>query len=204
MTTDQAGVIADLGRQQVLPVLRLPTAEQAVRAAATVLAAGLPVVELTATTPGWEKALAAVHADLPPGGSVGLGTVTDAATAETAIAAGAAFLVSPWAAPAVRKVAAGAGVLFLEGAFSPTEIATAAAYGPVKVFPASSVGTGYFSALLPVLPGAVLVPTGGIQLADVPRWLAAGAYAVGVGSDLLAGDLAPRLTAMRAAVGAVQ
>jgi 2-dehydro-3-deoxyphosphogluconate aldolase/(4S)-4-hydroxy-2-oxoglutarate aldolase len=190
-------VIAEIGRQQVLPVLRLPSAEQAVRGAAAVLAAGLTVVELTATTPGWQQALAAVHADLPPGGSVGLGTVIDAGTAETAIAAGAAFLVSPWAAPAVRAVAVAAGVPFLEGALSPTEVAAAAAHGPVKIFPASSVGTGHLSALRAVLPGAILVPTGGIGLADVPRWLAAGAYAVGVGADLLVGDLPARLRALR-------
>jgi 2-dehydro-3-deoxyphosphogluconate aldolase/(4S)-4-hydroxy-2-oxoglutarate aldolase len=194
MTTDaERDVIAEIGRQRVLPVLRLPSAEQAVQAAGTVLAAGLPVVELTATTPEWEKALAAVYADLPPGGSVGLGTVTDAETAAAAIAAGAAFLVSPWAAPAVRAVAADAGVPFLEGALSPTEVATAARYGPVKVFPASSVGTGHLTALRAVLPGAVLIPTGGIRLADVPRWLAAGAHAVGVGNDLLDGDLPARL-----------
>jgi 2-dehydro-3-deoxyphosphogluconate aldolase / (4S)-4-hydroxy-2-oxoglutarate aldolase len=196
-----SGVIAEIGRQQVLPVLRLPSADQAVRAAAAVLAAGLPVVELTATTPDWEKALTAVHAELPAGGSVGLGTVIDARTAEAAIAAGAAFLVSPWAAPAVRAVAVAAGVPFLEGALSPTEVAAAAAHGPVKIFPASSVGIGHLSALRAVLPTAVLVPTGGIKLADVPRWLAAGAHAVGVGTDLLVDDLPFRLRALRGAGG---
>jgi 2-dehydro-3-deoxyphosphogluconate aldolase/(4S)-4-hydroxy-2-oxoglutarate aldolase len=192
-----ADVIAEIGRQRVLPVLRLPTADEAVQAAKTVLAAGLIVVELTATTPGWEQALRTVRAELPAGGAVGLGTVIDATTAQTAIAAGATFLVSPWAAPPVREMAAAAGVPFLEGALSPTEVATAAAYGPVKIFPASSVGRGHVSALRQVLPRAVLVPTGGIRLEDVPDWLAAGAYAVGVGTDLLAGDLPARLAAVR-------
>jgi 2-dehydro-3-deoxyphosphogluconate aldolase/(4S)-4-hydroxy-2-oxoglutarate aldolase len=193
-------VIAEIGRQQVLPVLRLPSAEQAVEAARTVLGAGLPVVELTATTPDWASAVRAVAAELPPGGAVGLGTVTDAATAHAAVEAGATFLVSPWAAPAVRGVATAAGVPFLEGALSPTEVAAAAARGPVKIFPASSVGRGHVSALRQVLPRAVLVPTGGITLEDVPDWLAAGAYAVGVGTDLLRGDLAARLAAFRSAV----
>ena len=198
-------VLSAIGSQQVLPVLRLPSVDEAVRAAMAVLEAGLAVVELTATTPGWEKALTAVCADLPPGCCVGLGTVTDAATAEAAIAAGAAFLVSPWAAPAVRQVAAAAGVLFLEGAFSPTEIAASAAHGPVKVFPASAVDPGYLRALRPVLPrGTVLVPTGSIRLADVPRWLGAGAYAVGVGADLFTDDgRTVRLAELRSATSGV-
>jgi 2-dehydro-3-deoxyphosphogluconate aldolase/(4S)-4-hydroxy-2-oxoglutarate aldolase len=198
-------VLGAIGSQRVLPVLRLPSVDEAVRAAMAVLEAGLPLVELTATTPGWEKALTAVCGDLPPGCGVGLGTVTDAATAEAAIAAGAAFLVSPWAAPAVREVAAAAGVLFLEGAFSPTEIAAAAAHGPVKVFPASSLDPGYLRALRPVLPrGTLLVPTGSIRLADVPRWLGAGAYAVGVGGDLFTDDgRTVRLAELRAATTGV-
>lgn len=194
-------VIAEIGRQQVLPVLRLPSSEQALEAARTVLGAGLLVVELTATTPGWEGAVRTVAAELPPGGAVGVGTVTDAATARAAVDAGATFLVSPWAAPAVRGVATAAGVPFLEGALTPTEVAAAAARGPVKIFPASSVGRGHVSALRQVLPRAVLVPTGGIKLDEVPGWLAAGAHAVGVGTDLLAGDLAARLRAARAAAG---
>jgi 2-dehydro-3-deoxyphosphogluconate aldolase/(4S)-4-hydroxy-2-oxoglutarate aldolase len=198
MTDD---VISAIGRQQVLPVLRLPSAERAVQAARTVLAAGLTVVELTATTPDWEKALGTVFTELPPDAWVGLGTVTDAGTASAAIAAGAAFLVSPWAAPTVREVADAAGVPFLEGALSPTEVAAAAAHGPVKIFPASSVGRGHLTALRAVLPDAILVPTGGIRLAEVPAWLAAGAYAVGVGADLLSDDLPAQLRALRKAAG---
>jgi 2-dehydro-3-deoxyphosphogluconate aldolase / (4S)-4-hydroxy-2-oxoglutarate aldolase len=194
-------VIGEIGQQQVLPVLRLPTAEQAVQAARTVIAAGLTVVELTATTPDWEKALGTVYAELPPGAKVGLGTVTDAGTASAAIAGGAAFLVSPWAAPAVRAVAEAAGVPFLEGALSPTEVAAAAAHGPVKIFPASSVGRSHISALRAVLPDAILVPTGGIRMAEVPAWLAAGAYAVGIGTDLLSDDLPAQLRALRTATG---
>jgi 2-dehydro-3-deoxyphosphogluconate aldolase/(4S)-4-hydroxy-2-oxoglutarate aldolase len=194
-------VLDDIGAQLVLPVLRLPSADEAVRAAMTVLGAGLRVVELTATTPGWQQALAAVRADLPAGASVGLGTVTNAEIARAALDAGASFLVSPWAAASVREVATEAGVPFLEGAFSPSEIAAAAASGPVKVFPANTLGTGYFGALRPVLPkGTILVPTGGITLADVPVWLKAGSYAVGVGTDLLAGDLPGRLAALRETV----
>jgi 2-dehydro-3-deoxyphosphogluconate aldolase/(4S)-4-hydroxy-2-oxoglutarate aldolase len=176
-----------LADQRVLPVLRTATVSEAVTAAVTAIDAGLSVVELTATTPGWAEALAGVRRDRPDA-VVGVGTVTSAALAGEALAGGAAFLVSPWPAAAVRDPAREAGVPFVEGAFTPAEVAAGAARGPVKVFPAHVGGPTYLRSLRQVLPDAVLVPTGGIKLADVPAWLAAGAHAVGVGSDLFAGD----------------
>jgi 2-dehydro-3-deoxyphosphogluconate aldolase/(4S)-4-hydroxy-2-oxoglutarate aldolase len=50
--------------------------------------------------------------------------------------------------------------------------------------------------LLQLLPDTVIVPTGGIALEDVPRWLGAGSHAVGVGSDLLAPGAFDRLAGL--------
>ncbi len=177
-----AGAVLDLlGHQRVLPVLRTDTADAAVAAASAAVDAGLAVVELTTTTPGWERALARVGAS---GAVVGIGTVTSAALARAAVDGGAAFLVSPWPVPEARAVARAAGIVLVEGAFTPAEVADAASRGPVKVFPAHVGGPAYLRSLRQVLPGAVLIPTGGIALDDVPAWLAAGAHAVGVGGGL--------------------
>jgi 2-dehydro-3-deoxyphosphogluconate aldolase / (4S)-4-hydroxy-2-oxoglutarate aldolase len=185
-----------IGAARVLPVLRAPDAPTALDQARRVLAAGLGVVELTATTPGWADALATLRREAPAA-TLGMGTVTDAATAEEAVAAGAGFLVSPWAAPAVRAIADRAGVPFLEGALSPTELAAAlAAGGAAKLFPAHVGGPAYLRSILAVRPGARIVPTGGIRLEDVPAWLDAGAFAVGVGSELASGDIEARLRAV--------
>ncbi len=190
---------AALRDQRVLPVLRLPSAEQASAAAASMLDLGLRVVELTATTPGWDGALADARAAAPAGTWVGMGTVRTAEDAERAVGAGAQFLVSPWPAADVRRVADDAGVVFLEGGFSPGEVAAAARLGPAKVFPAHVCGPVYLRSIRAVLPDdAFLVPTGGIALDDVPDWLAAGAAAVGVGSDLLAPGADERLRAVLA------
>jgi 2-dehydro-3-deoxyphosphogluconate aldolase / (4S)-4-hydroxy-2-oxoglutarate aldolase len=185
-----------IGAARVLPVLRTARADEAVAQARTVLAAGLGVVELTATTPGWAAALGALRTEAPAA-TIGLGTVVDAATAEEAAALGAAFLVSPWPAPAARAVAERAGVPFLEGGLTPAELAAAAGRGVAKLFPAHVGGPAYLRSMLAVLPGARIVPTGGIRLEDVPAWLDAGAFAVGVGSDVVSGtDVASRLSAV--------
>lgn len=196
-------VLTLLRAQQVLPVLRTPDAATAIAAAESALGAGLALLELTATTPQWDTALSRVIADHDEA-VVGLGTVVSADIARRALDCGARFLVSPWPAPEVRALARAAGVPFLEGAFSPGEVADVASRGPVKLFPAHVGGPQLLRSLRALLPESVIVPTGGIALHDVPDWLDAGAYAVGVGSDLLATGAFDRLGALLASRPAVQ
>jgi len=181
LTVEQT--IARIVAGRVTPTVRASHATQADSWARQIGAGGIHTFEFTATTPGWEEALR--HwTSTEPQATVGLGTVTDAATAELAIDAGAAFLVSPFAVPEARSVADRAGVLFIEGGFTPNEIRSAAAHGVAKLFPANIGGLPYLKTLLSVLPGARITATGGIALGDAGAWLAAGAAAVSIGSDL--------------------
>lgn len=176
--------LASVRAQRVLPVLRADDADAAAGRALRLVAAGCRAVELTTTIPDWQRALEHTAAEAGDGALVGLGTVTTAEQARTATELGAVFLVSPYAAPDVRAVARDAGVPFLEGAFTPTELAAAAAHGPVKLFPAHAGGPAYLRSVRTVLPGAQIIPTGGVRLDDVDAYLRAGAAAVGVGSGL--------------------
>ncbi|WP_223836082.1 bifunctional 4-hydroxy-2-oxoglutarate aldolase/2-dehydro-3-deoxy-phosphogluconate aldolase [Streptomyces venezuelae] len=177
-----------LAAQRVLPVLRDADADEAVRHTAVLLAAGCRAVELTTSTPGWAAAVTRTAALSDRHGRpalIGMGTVTTTAQAETALDAGAAFLVSPYPAPEVRAVAVRREAVFIEGGFTPGEIAAAVrAAGVAKVFPAHVGGPGFVRSLRAVLPGAVIVATGGIRPAEVADWLAAGATAVGIGGGL--------------------
>ena len=202
--TDQPPV-ERIGAARLLPVVRTAEAAEAIDVVARLGAAGLSVVELTATTRNWPTALGrgvastvtalgrvrAAH----PNACVGVGTVLDARTAREAIAGGAQFLVSPSLVPNVRERAREAGMLFIEGGLTPTELHTALANdGIAKLFPAHVGGPAYLRSFLSVTPGARIVPTGGIPLGQIAEWLAAGAYAVGVGRDLTAsGDIEARL-----------
>ncbi len=173
-------IAAILERARIVPVIRTADAASAYVAATGLLHSGLSVVELTATTPGWPSVLRKLRAEFPDA-VLGAGTIVTAADAREATASGAAFLVSPFPAPDVRAVAE---IPFLEGGFTPGEIASACAHGVAKLFPASTLGPAYLKSILAVLPGARVMPTGGIKPADAAQWLAAGAIAVGIGSDL--------------------
>jgi 2-dehydro-3-deoxyphosphogluconate aldolase/(4S)-4-hydroxy-2-oxoglutarate aldolase len=180
-------ILDRIAEARVLPVIRAASTGDAAVIVRTLLNAGLGTVELTTTIPGWSDLLA----DLRRSDSqlcVGMGTVTTAADAETALEWGARFLVSPYPSAEVAAVADEACALFVEGGQTPGEVARAARRGVAKLFPAHACGPAYLRSLLAVMPGARVIPTGGIRLGDVNAWLAAGAFAVGVGSDLYAAD----------------
>jgi len=177
---DTASAIA---RQVVLPVVREDNAARALEVADWLIEQGLEVVELTASTPDWEVAVAELR-ERAPDALVGVGTLRTREDAELAVASRAAFLVTPCPAPAVREVAEAARLPLLEGGMTPGEVLAAADRGIAKLFPAHVGGIELLRSILALSPDARIVPTGGIRLADVPAWLEAGAYAVGIGSEL--------------------
>jgi 2-dehydro-3-deoxyphosphogluconate aldolase/(4S)-4-hydroxy-2-oxoglutarate aldolase len=182
-----------LREARIVPVVRVADAETAHSLVARLLTAGLDVIELTTTVAGWRDVVIALRAD-PPELCVGVGTVMSAPVARQAVEAGAHFCVSPRLVPDARADLQRAGVPFVEGGLTPTEVLDAASRGIAKLFPAHLGGVQYLNSLLTVEPSARIMPTGGIPLGEVGAWLRAGAIAVGVGSDLTApGDVAARV-----------
>lgn len=164
-------------------MLRAPDANAALDHARILVDAGLDVIELTTTVPGWEAAVETLRREFPDV-CVGVGTVTDADLAGRAVRAGGQFCVSPAQAPEARGLLVDAGMAFIEGGMTPTEVLGAAARGLAKLFPAHVGGPTYLRSLLAVAPTARIIPTGGIQFDEVTSWLDAGAVAVGIGSNL--------------------
>ena len=119
---------------------------------------------------------------------IGAGTVTTAEQAESCLRAGAEFLVSPGLAPPVLAVAKASAKLAIPGALTPTELMSAQDHGArlVKIFPCGNVGgPKYLRSLKAPFPNASLIPTGGVNAANAADFIAAGAFALGVGADLV-------------------
>ncbi len=170
----------------VLAVLRTPDADSAVRAAEALVAGGVRAIELTFTTPGAADAIRRTRAALGDDVIVGAGTIRDRGQLDAALEAGAEFLVTPHLDAELLPAMLASGRLALPGTLTPTEMAAAIAAGAeaVKLFPASAFGPSYLQALRGPFPDLQVVPTGGIGPGDVAAWLAAGAVAVGAGSEL--------------------
>ena len=152
-------------------------------------AGGIDAIEITADTPGALDAVATARERAP----IGAGTIRTVEEARTFAGAGAAFLVSPGLVPQIVREGRELGVPTVPGVLGPTEVLGALAAGArtVKLFPASLGGVRYLRALRGPFPDVRFIPTGGIAIDDVARWLEAGAACVGLGSAL-AGDAPPR------------
>lgn len=177
--------LAALRAQQWVPVLRSHDSADAVATALACRDAGASVVELTYSTPGVLEAVAELTA---AGMRIGVGTVRTPHQVSDAVGAGASFVVSFHRPIGFLAAAAESGVLAIPGALTPHEVAAALDEGAqaVKVFPARLVPPSYLGDLRAVLGDVPLLVTGGIdaERAAIKPWLDAGAWCVGIGSQL--------------------
>jgi 2-dehydro-3-deoxyphosphogluconate aldolase/(4S)-4-hydroxy-2-oxoglutarate aldolase len=171
---------------RVVAVVRAASASDAVEVAAALAEGGIEAVELTYSTPELPRALRETRARLGSDVLLGAGTLTEPHHAREAADAGAAFVVSPHLDPRLLEAMLETGLPALPGVLTPSEAAAATAQGApaVKLFPAATVGPQHLRALHAPFPSLKVVPTGGIGAANAAAWLAAGAWAVGVGGEL--------------------
>jgi 2-dehydro-3-deoxyphosphogluconate aldolase/(4S)-4-hydroxy-2-oxoglutarate aldolase len=178
-------------RRHPIAVVRLDDLAEAVQLSRALYEGEVKTLEFTFTNAEAPQAIDQVRQALGDSVTVGAGTVLDAEQARIAIQAGAQFLVTPTLLPEVIEVGRVQGVPVLCGALTPTEILTAWRAGAeyVKVFPAGRLGPGYIKDILAPLPDILLVPTGGVSLDNCATFLAAGAYTVAIGSQLVDREL---------------
>src|SRR5262245_20699038 len=92
---NKVDTIATIKRIGIIPVIRAESSELAIRAVEALRAAGLTILEITMTVPGAVGVIEQVARRYGSEVTVGAGTVLDAETAQSCIAAGAQFVVSP-------------------------------------------------------------------------------------------------------------
>lgn len=176
-------IIDDLASRRLLAIIRGGDADACVRTAETLIEHGVELLEVSLTS---RDAFAVLERLAGAVRWIGAGTVLTAADARRARDAGATFTVTPALGEGVTA-SVDLGLPVLAGALTPTEVHVAVTAGAaaVKLFPASAFGPGYLAALRGPFPDVPFVPVGGIGADDVPRYLAAGALAVGVGGPLV-------------------
>src|ERR1035438_1394367 len=172
----------------LLPVLRARSIDEALALAAAIEAGGVTALEVTMTVPGAIEVIRQLVRETQGRILIGAGTVLDPETARACMLAGAEFIVSPSLNVRTIEICRRYSVPVMPGALTPTEVVTAWEAGAdvVKVFPCSALGGAtYLKALKGPLPQIELIPTGGVSLSTAAEFLAAGAFALGVGGDLV-------------------
>jgi 2-dehydro-3-deoxyphosphogluconate aldolase/(4S)-4-hydroxy-2-oxoglutarate aldolase len=182
------GICEALTRTGIVPVIRARNTEQAWLACRALCAGGVDVLEITMTVPDATTLIRELVAHFGRQVLVGAGTVLDAETARACIRAGAEFIVSPGFDPDIVRAAHEADKPALPGALTPTEIMAAMRAGAdiIKLFPASALGGAkYLRALRAPFAGVRFLPTGGVNATTARDFIAAGAVALGAGSELI-------------------
>lgn len=177
----------------VVPVVVLEDPALAADLGHALIAGGLPVAEVTFRTEGAVRSIAAMSEI--DGLLVGAGTVTTTEQVDAAVDAGARFIVSPGLLPAVVERAMERDVAVLPGAVTPSEIMTAMSLGldVVKFFPANIYGgAAAIKALGAPFGNVRFVPTGGVNLDNLPDYLGLPNVAAVGGTWMVKPDLLER------------
>jgi 2-dehydro-3-deoxyphosphogluconate aldolase/(4S)-4-hydroxy-2-oxoglutarate aldolase len=159
-----------LAQRRVVPVVVLQDPSGAKPLAEALTAGGLTVAEVTFRTSTATQTVAAMVED--PALIVGAGTVISADQVDTAVGAGARFVVSPGFSHAVVRRC---HELVVPGVATATELMAALDAGItiVKLFPAEPLGgISTLRSLAAVFPQVRFVPTGGISATNAATYLA--------------------------------
>lgn len=189
---DKKVTLEKLQQLGVMAVIRGPTPELTLKMVEALIAGGVKGIEITYSTPNAAEVVRQLDKQFSNQIVLGMGTLTEPTQVDEAIGAGARFLVSPICDPLLGKTMIASGVPVMIGALTPTEVFQAYKLGSdvVKIFPGSLGGPSYMKALKAPFPNIPMMPTGGVSATNVGEWLAAGAFAVGAGSELCPPKLA--------------
>jgi 2-dehydro-3-deoxyphosphogluconate aldolase / (4S)-4-hydroxy-2-oxoglutarate aldolase len=186
-------IIKRIHEEGIVAVLRGENWEQVVKLSEEAIAGGIKVIEITMTVPHALKAIEELSSrysvdnpDPAKNAIIGVGTVLDPETARAAILSGAEYVVAPTLSADTIKLCNRYRVPVMPGVMSITEIQYALELGVdvIKLFPGSQFGPSMIKDIKGPLPQANVMPSGGVNVENLGEWIKAGAFAVGIGSDL--------------------
>ncbi len=178
--------IEEFERLPILGILRGGDEELIPELVETVVAAGLETLEITMNTPGAAAMIRRARDEAGGRLTIGAGTVIDRALLDSALAAGASFVVMPTVVSEVIEGCREADIPVFPGALTPQEIHEAWCSGAamVKVFPAGVFGPDYLREIKGPFSQIKLLACGGVSPANLAAFFSCGASAVAFGSSV--------------------
>lgn len=166
-------LITRISDTALIPVVKIDKAEDALPLANALKTGGLYAAEITFRTDAAEESIRAI-AKKHPDMLIAAGTVLTTEQADSAILAGAQFIVSPGLNPVVVKHCINKGYTILPGVSTPSEVEQAMSFGLtyLKFFPAEAAGgIKMIKAMSAPYTGVRFMPTGGINTANLADYL---------------------------------
>lgn len=183
---DKEKVIQKIEETGIVAIVRAKSVDSAKKLVHAILEGGINTVEVTFTLNAASEVISQLKKEFNNDIIIGAGSVLDPETARIAILAGAQYIVSPNLNPDTIKLCNRYRIATMPGVMTPTEAVTAMELGAdvLKIFPAGLFGPRVVKDFKGPLPHAKLMPTGGVTVDNAHEWIAAGACALGVGSEL--------------------
>ena len=184
-------LIEQISNIGVVPVIKIDRAEDAIPLAAALKKGGLCCAEVTFRTDAAEEAIRLIHNEFPDF-LMAAGTVLTPKQADAAMAAGAAFIVSPGLNPIVVKHCIDKGYPVIPGVCTPSEVEMGMSLGLsyLKFFPAEAAGgVKMIKAMAAPYTKIKFMPTGGIGVGNIKDYLTCGAVFACGGSWMVPADL---------------
>lgn len=184
-------VLEEIKKIGIVPVVVLEDAKDAKPLAAALCEGGLPCAEVTFRTEAAQESIRIMTEKFPQM-LVGAGTVLTIRQVNSALEAGARFVVSPGLNPKIVEYCAEKGVPILPGTTNPSDIELALELGleAVKFFPAEAAGgLAMIKAMAAPYANMQFMPTGGIHAGNITEYLAFPKILACGGSWMVSGDL---------------
>lgn len=189
-------VIDTIIAQGILPLYFNTDETVSVEILRAIFKAGIKAVEYTnrgeAALHNFKKLIEVKNSEMP-GLMLGVGTIKNLREAESYIATGADFLVSPGFVQEVASYAVEKNIFYAPGCMTPGEIIAAENSGIkfIKLFPGNLLGPEFLSSIKEIFPKLLFMPTGGVDTTkeNIEEWFKAGVCAVGMGSKLISKKL---------------
>ena len=183
-------VLSRIAKIGVVAVVRAESTEKGMKISEACINGGVTAIEVTYTVPGAGEIISTLVKNYQGNDNVliGAGTVLDTETARSAILNGAVFIVSPCFDEEVAKLCNRYQVPYVPGTQTVLEVKRALDAGcdVIKVFPGDILGPRFIKDVKGPLPYANLMPSGGVDLDNIPEWIKAGVVCVSAGSSLTA------------------
>lgn len=184
-------VLEKIQKIGIVPVVVLNDAKDAAPLAKALCDGGLPCAEVTYRTAAAEESIRIMAKEFPEM-LVGAGTVLTTEQVDTAVNAGAKFIVSPGLNPKVVKYCIEKGIPVTPGTSNPSDVEQALELGleVVKFFPAeASGGLNMIKSMAAPYTNVKFMPTGGISAKNLNEYLAFPKILACGGSWMVKGDL---------------
>ncbi|KAF1721828.1 2-dehydro-3-deoxy-6-phosphogalactonate aldolase [Pseudoxanthomonas wuyuanensis] len=184
--TDDATLATPTFRLPLIAILRGIGPQETLAHVQALIEEGYDAIEIPLNSPDWARSIGDAVKAFGERAWIGGGTVLTPVDVDALTDLGARFIVTPNTDPLVIAHARRRGLQVVAGFATASEAFAAIAAGAqmLKLFPASTYGTGHVRALRAVLPSLPLFVVGGVSASALSGYLSAGSCGAGIGGEL--------------------